>query len=210
LLACAKSYKMDRKLAKVISIVFHPVIVPTLGMVLLFNSGFYFELLLWEAKRFVLLVVFFTTCILPMLSVAVLSLNPKFDVNMPDSRDRLIPLLSSALFYYLGFFLLRKVQAVPEFKLFMLASVLVIVALLVISIKWKISNHMATIGGLSGALFALAFRNGINPVYSVLIVVLLSGLIGSARLSLKKHSVAQLAAGYGLGFVVLYLVIYFV
>jgi membrane-associated phospholipid phosphatase len=179
-------------------------------MFLLLHSGFYFDLLLWEAKRFVLLVVFFTTCILPLLSVAVLALNPRFNINMPGSRDRLLPLLSASVFYYLGFILLRKVQAVPEFKLFMLASVLVLVVLLVVSLKWKISNHMAAIGGLSGTLFALSFRHGVNPVYSVLIVVLLSGLIGTARLILGKHDLKQLIAGYGLGFIVLYLVLYFV
>lgn len=201
---------MSEKIARIISIIFHPVLIPTIGIFLLMHSGFYFELLLWEAKRFVLLVVFFTTCILPMLSVAVLSLNPRFDVNMPGNRDRLIPLLSTSVFYYLGFILLRKVQAVPEFKLFMLASVVVIVVLLVVSLKWKISNHMAAIGGLSGTLFALSFRSGVNPVYSVLIVVLLSGLIGTARLILGKHDLKQLIAGYGLGFIVLYLVLYFV
>ena len=201
---------MSERIARIISVIFHPVLIPTIGMFLLMNSGFYFDLLLWEAKRFVLLVVFFTTCILPMLSVAVLSLNPRFDINMPGNRDRLIPLLSASVFYYLGFILLRKVQAVPEFKLFMLASVLVLVVLLVVSLKWKISNHMAAIGGLSGTLFALSFRNGVNPVYSVLIVVLLSGLIGTARLILGKHDLKQLIAGYGLGFIVLYLVLYFV
>nr|WP_321358820.1 phosphatase PAP2 family protein [uncultured Draconibacterium sp.] len=201
---------MSEKIARIISIIFHPVLIPTIGMFLLMHSGFYFELLLWEAKRFVLLVVFFTTCILPLLSVAVLSLNPRFNINMPSNRDRLIPLLSASVFYYLGFILLRKVQAVPEFKLFMLASILVLVVLLIASLKWKISNHMAAIGGLSGTLFALAFRNGVNPVYSVLIVVLLSGLIGTARLILGKHDLKQLVAGYGLGFIVLYLVLYFV
>ncbi|QIA06789.1 phosphatase PAP2 family protein [Draconibacterium halophilum] len=201
---------MSEKIARIISIIFHPVLIPTIGMFLLMHSGFYFELLLWEAKRFILLVVFFTTCILPLLSVAVLSLNPRFNINMPGSRDRLIPLLSASVFYYLGFILLRKVQAVPEFKLFMLASVLVIILLLVISLKWKISNHMAAIGSLAGTLFALAFRNGVNPVYSVLIVVLLSGLIGTARLILCKHDMKQLIAGYVLGFIVLYLVLYIV
>lgn len=201
---------MAEKLARIISIIFHPVLIPTIGIFLLMHSGFYFDLLLWEAKRFILLVVFFTTCILPLLSVAVLSLNPRFNINMPGSRDRLIPLLSASVFYYLGFILLRKVQAVPEFKLFMLASVLVIILLLVVSLKWKISNHMAAIGSLTGTLFALSFRSGVNPVYSVLIVVLLSGLIGTARLILGKHDLKQLIAGYGLGFIVLYLVLYFV
>lgn len=68
---------------------------------------------------------------------------------------------------------------------------------------------MAAIGGLSGTLFGLSFRSGVNPVYPIVIVVLISGLVGTARLILNKHSIWQLLAGYGLGFAVLYLVIYF-
>lgn len=200
---------MSEKIAKVLSIIFHPVLLPTLGLLLLLNSGFYFTMLSWEAKRFVLLVVFFSTCILPLLSVAIMALNPRFNIMMPDSRDRIMPLLSSSVFYYLGFILLNKARAFPEFKLFLLASVLVITVLLIVSFKWKISNHMAAIGGLAGTLFALSFRSGINPVYSIMIVVLISGLVGTARLILQKHTITQLIAGYGLGFSVLYFVIYF-
>ncbi len=199
---------MSERIAKIISVLFHPVLIPTLGLFLLLNSGFYFSMLSWEAKRFVLLVVFFTTCILPMLSVAIMAFNPKFNIDMPENRDRILPLASSSIFYYLGFVLLSKVRAVPDFKMFMVATVLVIIALLVISFKWKISTHMAAIGGLTGTLFALSFRSGLNPVYSILIVVLVSGLVGTARLILKKHDIWQLLAGYGLGFLVLYFVIY--
>ena len=94
---------MATKLAKIISVIFHPVLIPTLGLFLLLNSGFYFSILNWEAKRFVLLVVFFSTAILPMISVAILALNPKFDLSMEKSRDRIIPLLSASIFYYMGF-----------------------------------------------------------------------------------------------------------
>lgn len=197
------------KIAKIISIVFHPVLIPTLGFILLLNSGFYFSMLSWDAKRFVLLAVVFTSCILPVLFLAILALNPRFNVLMPQSRDRIFPLLASSAFYYLGFLLLSKLTIVPEFKLLMLASALVLIALLVISFSWKISLHMAAIGGFSGALFALSFKNGVNPVYPLLIVILASGLVGSARLLLNKHTIWQVAAGYGVGFCILYLVMYF-
>ncbi|HKI88598.1 MAG TPA: hypothetical protein VKA38_06175, partial [Draconibacterium sp.] len=130
---------MSEKIAKIISIIFHPVLVPTLGIFLILNSGFYFSMLSWEAKRFILLVVLFSTGIMPMLTVAVLALNPKFDINMLKSRDRIIPLLFSSAFYYLGYMLLNKVKAFPVFKVFMIASVLVIIVLLLVSFKWKIS-----------------------------------------------------------------------
>jgi len=201
---------MSEKISKFISIIFHPVLIPTLGFFLLFNSGFYFSMLTWEAKRFVLLVVLFSTGILPILSVAILSLNSKFDLSMENSRDRIIPLLSSSVFYYLGYILLGRMKAFPAFKLFLVASVLVIIAMLIISFKWKISNHMAAVGGMTGTIFALSFRSGVNPILTILIVILISGLVGTARLVLKKHDLKQLTAGYILGFSVLYLVIYFI
>lgn len=205
-----KNCRMTSKLAKFISIIFHPVLIPTLGFLLLFNSGFYFSMLNWEAKRFILLVVLFSTGILPMLSVAILALNPNFNISMDNSRDRIVPLLTSSVFYYLGYMLLGRMKAFPVFKLFLLASVLVIVVLLFVSFKWKISNHMAALGGMAGTLFALSFRSGANPLYAILAVVLISGLVGSARLVLNKHTIGQIIAGYALGFSVLYLVVYFI
>jgi len=201
---------MNEKLAKAISIIFHPVVIPTLGMILLLNSGFYFSMLTWEAKRFILLVVFFTTSILPMLTVSLMALNPRFDINMPKSTDRIIPTLAASVFYYFGSVLLGRVTIFPVLKLFMLASVLVIVFLLLISFKWKISVHMAAMGSLAGTFFAFSFRKGMNPVYALLIIVVVSGLVGTARLALKKHDVWQIIAGYVLGFLILYGVVYFV
>lgn len=200
---------MAKKIAKIISFVFHPVLIPTLGFLLLFNSGFYFSMLTFEAKRFVLLVVLLTTGILPIISVAILSLNPKFDISMEKSQDRIIPLLSASAFYYLGSILLGRMRVFPVFKLFLIASVLVIIVVLIISFRWKISNHMAAVGGMTGTMFALSFRTGVNPVWSLLLVVLVSGIVGTARLALEKHNLKQIIAGYLLGFLVLYSVVFF-
>ncbi len=201
---------MTEKAAKVISIIFHPFLIPIIGFIALFNAGFYFSALSVDAKRFILLVVFFTTAILPMLSVAVLALNPKFDISMESIRDRAIPLLLTAVFYYIGFILLNRIRIFPVFKMFLIASVLVIVVLLMISLRWKISTHMASVGGLTGTVFALSFRSGMNPLLIILGAVLISGMVGTARLLLNKHSLAQIIAGYFVGFTILYLVIFYI
>lgn len=200
---------MSVKLAKFVSIIFHPVLLPTLGFLLLFISGFYDSMLTTDAKRFILLVIFFSTATLPMLAIAIISLNSKFDVLMPNSRERIIPLLFTSVFYYIGFILLGRIHFIPMFKLYMIASVLLIVALLLISFKWNISIHMAATGALTATFFALSFRGGVNPVNAILIMVLVSGLVGTARLVLNKNSLLQVAAGYVLGFIILYPVIYF-
>lgn len=200
---------MSVKLAKFVSIIFHPVLLPTLGFLLLFISGFYDSMLTTDAKRFILLVIFFSTATLPMLAIVIISLNSKFDMLMPNSRERIIPLLFTSVFYYIGFILLGRIHFIPMFKLYMIASVLLIVALLLISFKWNISIHMAATGALTATFFALSFRGGVNPVNAILIMVLVSGLVGTARLVLNKNSLLQVAAGYVLGFIILYPVIYF-
>lgn len=200
---------MPVKLAKIISIIFHPILLPTLGFLLLFISGFYNTMLTAEAKRYILLVIFFSTATLPMLSIAVLAFNPNFNFLMPVSSDRIVPLLFTSVFYYIGFVLLGQIHFLPVFKLFMIASVLLIIMLLLVSFKWKISIHMAAIGAVTAMFFALSFRAGVNPKSAIVILILISGLIGTAHLILNKSNILQLAAGYILGFAVLYPVIYF-
>lgn len=201
---------MLKKAAQVISVLFHPVIIPTLGFLLMFFSGFYFSYLSWEAKKYVLIIVFFTTGIMPLLAVALLALKPNFDISLKKINDRMLVLLFTSGFYYLGFVLLNRIKAYPIFKLILIASALIVIALLIVSIKWKISIHLTAIGGITGAILALAFRTGINPVYSVLALILAAGLLGSARLILQKNSLTQILAGYFLGLIIMYLVIYFV
>lgn len=200
---------MPEKFAKIISTLFHPILMPSLGFLLLFYSGFYDTMLTNEAKRFILLVIFFSTATLPMLLIAVWAFNPKFDFLMPKSQDRIMPLLFTSIFYYVGFILLGRIHFLPVFKLFMIASVLVIITLLLVSFKWKISIHMAAIGAVTATFFALSFRWGVNPMSAIVVLVLVSGLVGTARLVLNKNSLLQLAAGYILGFSILYPVIYF-
>ncbi|WP_372948050.1 hypothetical protein [Mariniphaga sp.] len=201
---------MAKKFAQIISLIFHPVLIPTLGFLLFFNSDFYFSFITWEAKRFVLMVVLFSTGILPLLAMAIFAINPKFELSFETGSQRALPLLISSVSYSLGYFLLNKVNAYPVFKIFIIASVLVIVVLLVLSLKWKISSHMAAMGGLTGALLALSFRTGTNPVWAIVLVVVLSGLLATARLRLEKNKLWHLEAGYAVGFVTLYLIIYFV
>jgi hypothetical protein len=201
---------MTKKFAQIISLIFHPVFIPTLGFLLFFNSDFYFSFITWEAKRFVLMVVLFSTGILPLLAMALLAIKPKFEFSFETGSQRALPLLLSSVSYYLGYFLLNRINAYPVFKIFIIASVLVIVVLLVLSLKWKISSHMAAMGGLTGALLALSFRTGTNPVWAIVMVIVVSGLVATARLRLEKNKLWHLEAGYALGFVTLYLIIYFV
>jgi hypothetical protein len=201
--------KTKQALAQVLSVLFNPLLIPTFGFVLLMNSGFYFSMLNQDAKKFLLLVVFMSTCLLPVLSLGLLSFNPRFNSKMTGSTDRVVPLLFSAIYYYLGYYYLGKLPVFPIYRIFMLSGILVIIVLMLVSMKWKISNHMAGIGGLIGAILALSFRLGMNSSLLLGGLIALAGLLGTSRLVLDKHGPLQVYAGFFVGFAVNYLVIIF-
>lgn len=65
---------------------------------------------------------------------------------------------------------------------------------------WKISAHLCGIGGLCGAFFGLSWIFSANNLPLMLTLVLLSVLLGWARLECRAHTLPQLAAGFLLGF----------
>lgn len=196
--------------ARVTSILFHPLLIPTLGFLLLFNSGFYFAVIPWGLKRFILLVVFLSTCILPALSIGLLSFSPRFDIKMEKGTDRVLPLILSSFFYYIGYLILQRVPLFPIYQLFLIASILVQIALIIISLRWKISAHSAAIGGLVGGFFALAFRLQESPVLILITLIFIAGMVGTARLILEKHTSSQVYAGFLLGLLIMNMVIMFI
>ncbi len=191
--------------ARITSGIFHPLLIPSLGFLLLFNSGFYFALLPLNVMKFMFLVVFLSTGFLPALSIGMLALNPRFDRNMEKSTDRVLPLMISSIFYYVGYLILKRLPVFPLYNFFLLASILVQVALLIISMRWKISAHSAAIGGLIGSFFGLSFRLQENPVWVLSFLILVAGMVGTARLILGKHTGAQVYAGFLLGLVMMLL-----
>lgn len=196
--------------ARVTSFIFHPLLIPTLGFFILFNSGFYFAFLPWNVKKFMLLVVFLSTCVMPAVSILVLSLSPKFDMNMEKNTDRVLPIMLSSVFYYLGYLVLQRIPVSPIFHFFLLALILVQIALIVISLRWKISAHSAAIGSLVGGYFGLSFRLHENPVLILISLILVAGLVASARLILEKHTSSQVYAGFLVGLLIMNMVIMFI
>jgi len=196
--------------ARFISAIFHPLLIPTIGFLFLFNSGFYFSILPWALKKYMLLVVFITTCFLPALSIFILSINSKFDINMEKNTDRTLALIISAISYYIGYLFLKRLPSFPIYNILLIGSVLVHVIMLPISMRWKISIHSAAIGGLIGGVLAVAFRLQENPAIILSTLILIAGLVGTARLVLSKHTNAQIYVGFSIGFLTLFLIVTFI
>jgi len=98
----------------------------------------------------------------------------------------------------------------PIYNLFLIASILVQISLIVVSLKWKISAHSAAIGGLIGGVSALSFRLHENAILVLSLLILVAGLVATSRLILLKHTNTQVYAGFSLGFLIIGLVIAFI
>jgi len=187
--------------SKVLSTLFHPLLIPTIGLFLIFNLGGHFAYLPFEHKRAVYIIVLLSTCALPLTLIPLFLLTGIIkSVYMRERKERIFPTLATGGFYLLGYFFLSKIEIVPAFiQAFMLATIVTICIALAITFFWKISMHMIGIGGLTGALLALSLRFDLDIWIAFSCVLLISGLLGSSRLYLKAHTPLQVHAGFALG-----------
>lgn len=197
---------MQKRFSQIISIIFHPLILSTLGMLVFFNSGSYLDFLPFNAKKTILLIVFVSTFVLPLTFVPFfLFQNIIKSIQMETNKERLIPLAISSLMYFFSFYLLTRLGSPEIINRFILAGAIAIVVLLILTFKWKISAHMLGIGGFTGALIALSFELQINLQYYIISAVIFSGIVAYSRLQLKMHSQKQVYIGWFTGLLTTFL-----
>ena len=113
-----------RLASKVISFLFHPMLMATIGMYLILNIGPLSSILGADGKRLIYLIVFFSTAVLP---VSLLPLFYQFGViksfQMESSRERVVPVMMTAFFYFLGYLLLKRLGVTGLIAGFMQATV---------------------------------------------------------------------------------------
>jgi len=203
-----RKMNLEQKIARELSLIFNPFIVPTWGFLLLLFSPFYFStFLVFQAKLFILSIVFVSTFLIPVITMGLIKYFSHYEINFSNRKDRLLPFLITAVSYYIGYSFLRQMIFFSSFKIFLISAAITILILLLISSKWGISVQTAGIGGLTGIYLAVCFRLFINAFFPVCILFLICGMIGTSRLILKRHTPAQVYAGFLLGFIINYTII---
>ncbi len=196
-------------LARIISLVLHPLIIPSAGLLLLFNSGTYLEFLSYQQQRAVFIILLTGTAILPVSIIPLMVLHRMVtSLEMKEHNERVFPLLVTVLFYGFTWYMLRRLNVPGLISIYSITAALMVLVCALISIKWKISLHMSALGALAGTLLAVAFRFNINLQLFLSLVFLGGGLAGWARLRLNEHTPAQVYAGYLGGVALAFFMIY--
>jgi hypothetical protein len=186
--------------SRIISVLFHPVLMPLAGVFILLTFGGWLNLIPAEGKKYIYLVVLLTTLVLPLAIMPILLRTKIITSYLLTERDeRRIPLLLVALLYLIGAFVLQKVDAPVILSLFLNGSSMIVLAVAIFNWKWKISIHMAGIGGVTGMVLAISMRWMLNEQMIIAILFLMAGLTGYARLKDDDHTPAQVYVGYLVG-----------
>lgn len=192
---------MADTLAKILSYFFHPLLMPTYGVLLFLNIDPQLSLFLsFKIKAILCFMTFAFTCLLPIVNVWILVKTKVASSFQLDKREeRNISYLTTIIFYSAVYYLLNGIPVSNTLKLLILGATFSIALAFLINFWWKISAHMIGIGGVAGAL--LAVNSQIDIALFFPIALFIAGLLGFARLALQAHSNAQVYVGFCLGFV---------
>ncbi len=200
---------MVRKLSIAISVLMHPLLMPTLLFALLF---YYAPVITHpinlKTANYLLLAVFITTFLLPMISITALRFSDFMTkdkltaLSIPHRQDRILPFFFTSLFYIITTFMFFTKFRVNQVMVIVLAAAtLIIILVSAITFFIKVSAHSASVGALIGFLLGLGFKYPHERmVWPLLLALLLGGMVMSARLYLDTHRPIDILIGSLLGF----------
>lgn len=181
------------------SVIFTPFYLPLVGLVILFMFS-YMSLLPLAYKLPMLAVVYLFTVLAPSLLIFVYRwIQGWTSHEMGRKERRIVPYILSILCYF-GCFFWMEYRNTPR-----VISIILVVALAIqmvcafINVWWKISTHTAGIGGVAGALVSYSVAFSFNPLWWLCLVLLLAGVVGTARMILRQHTLSQVVMGFVVG-----------
>jgi hypothetical protein len=190
-----------KKAAHVISCLFHPLIMPTLGLLIIFNSGTYLSLLDPAAKRAIIFVMALGTLLFPVLMLPLLQYRHLVlkSGEALTKQEKRIPQIIIFILYIITFIYFKKLplsQVIHAYTLSVTATFFLILAL---NLQFRVSMHTAALGGLTGLIIALIFLYETQLEGLLMLVTLAGGLTGTSRLALGDRQ-GEILWGFLLGF----------
>lgn len=195
------------KAANIFSWVLSPILIPTYSVILSLWATV-LSVLPLGIRWNVVLMTALITAFLPALAIFLLyKFKAISDPGLNKRGERFVPYGVTCVCYLLASWYLFRIHAPYWMAMFMVAGAVAALVCVTVNIWWKISAHMAALGGLVGLMFRIMSDGvGIVPMWIVISVgIFLLGILGSSRLLLERHTFWQVIAGTAVGFASVYL-----
>ena len=192
---------MTKHIFKSISFIFHPLMMPFLGVLFyFFKSPRFIPEVTIEAKLFSIAIL---TIILPILLFYLLkTINKINSFYLKTTEERIWPLILNCAIIIL---ILKRVltqNEIPELYYFFIGILCSNFACLILALlKFKASIHMIASAGLFMFIIAIGIHFKININSYIALMCIIIGAVASARLDLKAHSAIELVIGFFIGLI---------
>lgn len=195
-----------RTAAKIISYVFHPLLLATYLVLVL--GKFFPAMLMMLSFRNVLLVALFVfafTFLFPAINLWLLrTLGSISSLQLESRQERKQPFVIIAIMYVLVAYLFYvKLPFSGNFNKLMTIVAALVVTATVLTFFVKVSVHSLAMGGWVGILMPL-IRFSPELLWPTAGIIALGGLVVSARLFLNAHTLKEVIIGAVAGIVVGY------
>ncbi len=194
---------MPNWLANLLSRIFHPIFMPLLGMFIIFNSATIYNYRYSDLyKNYVYFILITNTIIMPLLFSWMLKRRGIISsLEMKHVDERKWPYLFTLLMFSLSIWIFIQRNMDSLLLYFTLAAAIsIFILLLATYIKIKLSAHLLSLGGIAGMLILLILKTDTDLISTFSAVIIISGLVGTARLKLKAHNSTEIYAGFLIGF----------
>jgi len=188
---------------RIISIIFHPLLMSSYAMIwLMFATEFQFSTTRY--KLFSIFGTLFFTGILPLIPIVTMLFRGEIsDMNISVRQQRNFPYMFAFLAYFLwAYFLWRNLQMPYFIVAVAVATALSTLILTIINFRWKISAHLCSIGGVFAFVVGISYKFGMNPLWLIITMLVITLLVTVSRIGLKAHNSEQTLAGFAVGFIV--------
>lgn len=189
----------------VFSVVFQPLLMPTLVFGMLLFAVPQATSIPEEFKDRIFFLIVLSTLLIPMITIIGLRLSGAVkSLHMPEVKDRRVPFVITTLYFLLTtWFLYQKPDLDPILWLGMAVICVAVVSLTLVSFVWKMSAHMTGLGGLLGVVLVLGKKfPTFEVLYPLLGALILCGIVASCRLYLQAHRPLEVYVGLIFGFLV--------
>ncbi len=187
--------------AQVISIIFHPLLIPVYGMAIIFSAPTLFGYLPFTVKKLLFFIVLINNVLVPISLLPFLRYrNIISSWTIFKREERTVPLIIATLLYSTTSYIIYRFPLPVFLKSCIFAAAFVSLIVTLVNFRWKISLHSVGAGYLLALVLLLSFKMYTPLLWYLISAVFAGGLVMSASLRLNFHNPHQVWFGFLTGF----------
>lgn len=189
---------MSTTFSRVISTIFSPVTIPSfIALLIIWLNPYIFD---HRLRFFFLGIIIIWSFLIPVVGLALMKkLDFVNNLALSENKERIIPYFLFIFCFTIIFYVINNLQIPEVVKAVFVGFLISVCFSFFLNNFLNISAHANAMGNLLGACLTLLTIATRSIDTLIILVILLCGLVLSARLRLEKHNLREVFTGFFLG-----------